>query len=89
MSWSFCTVVEPVARKSHRCQASLILRDLHDMDVDEHDRITLESLKKDPYVKPGEKYIKVSGIWEGAWCVFKAKRGADILCRKYGMYDDY
>lgn len=92
MTWEMETVTQQVARKDYLCDASVLLMSATNFDerVFEQSEIGLlrESKASGLKILKGERYMKVSGKWEGEFAVFRSRIGLDVLCAKYGAYDE-
>lgn len=89
MTWDFQTNTEPIAKKDYRCEASQILFDLSDRDIEPEDLVRYLFIKHEKgVIKKGSCYLKTKGMWEGEFVVFRARMDADELCRKYELYSD-
>ena len=53
------------------------------------DELTLyEQAKNESFsIQPGQTYVKVEGIWDGEFTVFRARPEVHALCIKHNIYD--
>lgn len=89
MTWDIATHTEPRARKDYRCDACELLRSIgFDCGTPEEAKF-IDQAKADGYqILKGQRYRKISGIWEGSSSVFRARPQIDDICIKYGLYDE-
>lgn len=90
MSWDLCKRTIQVARKQYDCGAAVWVGATlgwNPEEYDEEDRhILATALEEDCKILPGTEYVKVKGIWEGEFSVFRARKDLDYLCNKYELY---
>lgn len=89
--WECSTTTNPVARKDYYCQACGFIRDSGwtEGDFGEEEWALIEKAKADGWkILKGQKYLKVSGIWDGDPSVFRARPEIDKLVQSLGWYDD-
>lgn len=90
MSWSLCRVRTQVARKDYRCDAADCIGDKlgwDEREYEEEDRPAIHRAKEEGFkILKGSRYVKVDGVWEGEWSVFRAREDLDAICHKYEMY---
>lgn len=82
-----------IARKPYRCDASeQWLRagyTVEDCETSEQ-RLTVEAAEADRWrILPGQAYRKATGIYENAFCTYRARPGMDAVCRALGLFDDF
>lgn len=92
MSWTVETTTEPVAKKKYRCDSfRLIAREglsPENWDAADYPYIK-KAMDEEGCILPGTKYLKTRGLFDGVWQTFRARIDCNIICRKYGLYDDY
>ena len=92
MSWKFFTRTEPIAKKEYDCDAWLWLRNCDYTEFDQltfSDRKAIVRAKRNGFkIQPGDKYIKVEGLWEGDFVTFRAIPELDAICHEYDVYED-
>lgn len=80
------------AMRGYRCNASdRWIRSgytVADCDNDEQRLIVNEAEADNWKILQGQKYRKVVGIYEGRFCIYKARIGMDALCDELGMWDE-
>lgn len=89
--WDMQTVTTPKARKDYPCEAcQWLLNDCwQEADYTPEEWQQMEQAKADGYkILSGQKYIKVSGKWEGEFAVFRARPEIDAICQKYDIYQE-
>lgn len=90
MSWEMEQHSNPVARKNYTCNAADWLLNTDWEDFSKEDVVTILLARKDGFrILKGEKYVKVTGKWEGEFSVFRARPELEAICQKYDVYDDY
>lgn len=82
----------PVARKDYDCQAvdwidNTIGFNKEEFTPEEWEKIELARNKGFKILK-GEKYLKVSGKYDGEFSVFRAIPDLDEICKKYDLYHE-
>ncbi len=90
MEWEFSKKSTPIARKTYECDACDWLDNLWYENfniLSFQDKKLLVKLRKNRLITPGEKYLKISGKFEGEFTIFRAKLTADYLCKKMGFWD--
>jgi hypothetical protein len=90
MEWEFSKKSTPIARKTYECDACAWLDNMgyeNFADLSFSDKKLLVKLRKNKLIMPGEKYLKVTGKFEGEFAVFRAKLTADYLCEKMGFWE--
>lgn len=92
MSWDFCTITYPKARKDYHCQASDCIDYILGWDLSEYeeeDRPTIiQALNQERKILKGTTYIRVTGMWEGEWSTFRARLDLDKICKNYNLYSE-
>lgn len=91
MSWSFCRESMPVARKEYRCDALDLIQSigLHDFDLTDDEWADIQkAITEGGKILPGTKYRKVTGVWEGEWCIFRARLDIDEICEEHEIYEE-
>jgi hypothetical protein len=85
MSWSFQKKEYPVARKEYPCDA-------YEWACSSPDDLTRDEIRivglSGGRIKKGEKYIKVTGKYEGDFVCFRANVALHDICVKYGLYPE-
>lgn len=91
MSWDFYTLTTPKARKQYTCEAiDWILNDgLDAYEFDEEELAIIEKARSEKWkILKGTKYVKISGKWEGEFCVFRARKDIDEICQDHDIYSE-
>ena len=89
--WEIETVTTPVARKDYHCEASdwICNASYPDEDYDPEDLETINKARNESWkILKGQKYLKVSGKFEGEFCTFRARIDLEEVCKKYDLYPD-
>lgn len=90
--WDFCVQSEPIARKEYQCEAWEWLYNVDWYQFTEltfSERKAIARAKRNNFeIKPGEKYLKVQGKWDGEFQTFRAIPSLDAICRKYDVYEE-
>ena len=88
MSWSLRNESKPSARKAYECDACEWLINVGTDDLSEDELTLYEQAKNESFsIQPGQTYVKVEGIWDGEFTVFRARPEIHELCIKYNIYD--
>ncbi|APD92032.1 hypothetical protein BM525_19305 (plasmid) [Alteromonas mediterranea] len=88
MSWSLRTESTPRARKTYQCDACEWLVNVGTDDLSEDELSLYEQAKSENFsVQPGQTYVKVEGIWDGEFTVFRARPEINAICTKHKLYD--
>jgi len=80
----------PTARKEHRCEASeyLLGCGYNGMGLSFAELRDVVKAKRNNWkIQPGAKYIKQTGIYEGAFYTFKAIPSIHAICLKHNYYE--
>ena len=88
--WDLEKNTEPKAAKDYPCDAcEWIFNSINEgiFSFDEM-RLIVKAKRDNWKVKKGQKYVKVTGIWNGDWSVFRGRPEIDALCHKYKIYQD-
>ena len=90
MSWNPESITEQVARRDYNCSACEWVHDWINEQVFSFAELRLiAKAKRDGWrIKKGQKYIKVTGKWDGDWSVFRARPEINELCQKHGIYQE-
>tara|TARA_R110002049_G_scaffold282589_3_gene462439 strand:+ start:1175 stop:1447 length:273 start_codon:yes stop_codon:yes gene_type:complete len=90
MGWDVETTTEPVARKDYHCMACDWIHDSISEQIFNFSELRLiaKAKKENWQIKKGQKYIKVSGKWDGEWCTFRARPEINDLCQKHDIYQE-
>lgn len=57
-------------------------------DTDEQ-RLIVEAAEADKWkILPGQAYRKVTGVYEGNLCTYRARPGMDSVCYELGLFDE-
>lgn len=89
MHWGFCNQSESAARRDYCCDAWHWIANagFSEEDYEPEDWQVIENARKEGFkILKGTQYIKVKGIWDGEWSVFRARKDLDAICRKYRLY---
>lgn len=89
--WDFCEETTPKARKEYDCEAAdhWCNAGLAECDIDDQDWQIIQKAKSENYkIKSGDRYVNVSGKWEGEFDVFRARIDMNDICHKYGLYQE-
>ncbi len=88
MSWSLRTESKPRARKAYECDACEWLVNVGTDDLSDDELTLYEQAKNESFsIQPGQTYVKVEGIWDGEFTVFRARPEVHALCIKHNIYD--
>ncbi|OUV22918.1 MAG: hypothetical protein CBC55_02445 [Gammaproteobacteria bacterium TMED95] len=88
MSWSLRTESKPRARKAYECDACEWLINVGTDDLSDDELTLYEQAKNESFsIQPGQTYVKVEGIWDGEFTVFRARLEMHALCIKHNIYD--
>ena len=88
MSWSLRTESKPRARKAYDCDACEWLINVGTDDLSDDELTLYEQAKNESFsIQPGQTYVKVEGIWDGEFTVFRARLEMHALCIKHNIYD--
>jgi hypothetical protein len=79
------------AKKHYNCDASYFWNragfTLNDCETSEQ-KLIVEAAESDKFkILPGQAYRKVTGIYEGDFCTFRARPGMDSVCHDLDLYD--
>jgi len=90
--WEFSAETKPTARKDYHCEASdwiINTVGLDEREFEPEDWAKIEEARKNGFkILKGEKYINVSGKWEGEFSTFRAIPELNDICIKYDLYCD-
>lgn len=89
MSWELANHSTPVARKEYRCEAWPFIDNSGyvELDFDAEEWEVIQIAKAENFkIKKGDKYVKITGKWEGDFEVFRARADLDAICHKYELY---
>jgi len=89
MSWDVSTTTRPVAHKEYHCQASdwIMSAGLREADYEPADWEIVKKAKATGFViQKGSEYVKIAGIFQGNWCVYRAIPEIDHICSKYDLW---
>jgi hypothetical protein len=79
------------ARKKHRCDASEWWCNsgvnLEDCETEEQRQAVRDAEADKWLILPGQKYLKVTGIYDGDICTFRARPGMNKVCLELDIYD--
>lgn len=87
--WDFSNESFTKARKEYRCDAAEWVVNGIDNDVEfsEDDQAIIDQARSEKWkIKKGTQYVKVEGMWEGEFSVFRARKDLDQICKKYSLY---
>jgi len=92
MSWEMETVEYPKARKDYSCDAAEWIGNtvgFNEREFEPEDWEKIEAaMNKNFKILKGEKYLKVSGKYDGEFSTFRAIPALDEICKKYDIYED-
>ena len=91
MSWDFYTETKPTARKEYTCEAIdwILNQGLDSFGFDDNELAVIAKAESEKWKIPkGSKYVKVSGKWEGGFCVFRARADIDKICQDHDIYSE-
>lgn len=93
MSWKFYNQTTPTARKQYSCDAAewIVNHGIEDVlyNCTDYEKADIEKAQNQSWkIQPGEKYVKVVGVWEGEFSTFRAKPELDAICHRLNIYDD-
>lgn len=81
------------AKKHYVCQASEQWNragyTIDDCETSDQ-RLMVEAAIADKWrILPGQKYVKMVGIWDGKFGVYRARPGMHAVCDELEMWDEY
>ncbi len=89
MSWDVSTETRPTARKDYHCDASHWIEQAwpHE-DFEPEEQMQIEKAQAEGWkILAGNKYVKVTGIFEGVFTTFRGRPELCDICTKYDLYD--
>lgn len=90
--WSLCNERTHKARKDYQCDAMhwIIELDIEEIGIEPEELAAIQKAKDEKCrILRGQTYVKVTGIFDGEWSVFRARPEIDDICKKYKVYDYY
>ena len=80
------------AKKHYRCDASEQWRrsgyTVADCETSDQ-RLMVEAAEADKWrILPGQAYRKVTGIYEGDFCTYRARPGMYSVCNDFDLFDE-
>jgi hypothetical protein len=91
MTWDVYTDTEPVARKDYRCDAydHWLSNYISESDLTGDDLLIWQGAKADNFkIKKGMQYFKRTGLFDGDWQTFRARKDLDSICQKLKLYEE-
>ena len=89
MEWSFSTTETFTARKNYECDAcgwlNIDLSYVIELCTFTEKKQIVKARGNNWQIKKGQKYIKVKGIWEGEWSVYRAIPEIQNIIDKYKL----
>lgn len=88
--WDFFTETNPKARKEYPCEAAYwVLNRLDFEDLTSEDLAIVNQAKSERWkILKGTEYVKLSGMYEGEFSEFRARKDLDEICKKYELYHE-
>jgi hypothetical protein len=91
MSWSPEHVTEPIARRDYMCDAcDWVIEYIGEGIFSFKEYRLIVKIKRNGWkIKAGQKYLKLTGKYEGEWSVFRAIPEMNQLCLDHDLYQQY
>ena len=86
--WDFCSITTPVARKEYECDGIVFIDECgYDEEFTPEEIAVINNCRKNGRkIFKGDKYIRVTGMWDGQWVTFRARPEINEICAKYDLY---
>lgn len=90
MGWEVETTSEPIARKNYRCDACDWIHDSINQGIFSFAeyRLIAKARRDNWQIKKDQRYLKVSGKWDGDWSTFRARPEMHDLCVEHEIYQE-